>query len=137
MIYMLPRVGHFDICTYFYQNFTYLGHLDSGEKMEKNWIFFFIFLPNKYIFWVDLRKNSLYLSKRGINRTKNWNRNPKIFPYFFDSKLSLDIKMGNLWQYKNHHFKWKYYLVLLQERSEIIQFKSGHPVWFWKYELSN
>ena len=36
--------------------------------------------------------------------------------------------MGNLWQYKNHHFKWKYYLVLLQERSEIIQFKSGHPV---------
>ena len=36
--------------------------------------------------------------------------------------------MGNLWQYKNHHYKSKYYLVLLQERSEIIQFKSGHPV---------
>ena len=53
------------------------------------------------------------------------------------SKLSLDIKMGNLWQYKNHHFKWKYYLVLLQERSEIIQFKSGHPVTDdGKYKLS-
>ena len=42
--------------------------------------------------------------------------------------------MGNLWPYKNHHFRSKYHLVLLQESCEIIQFKSGHPVcqhgWF-------
>ena len=37
--------------------------------------------------------------------------------------------MGNLWQYKNHHYKSKYYIVLLQEHSEINQFKSGHPVY--------
>ena len=36
--------------------------------------------------------------------------------------------MGNLWPYKNHHFRSKYHLVLLQESCEIIQFKSGHPV---------
>ena len=36
--------------------------------------------------------------------------------------------MGNLWHHKNHHYKSKYYIVLLQNRSEIIQFNSGHPV---------
>ena len=36
--------------------------------------------------------------------------------------------MGNLWPYKNHHYRPKYLIVLLQEHCEKIQFKSGHPV---------
>ena len=36
--------------------------------------------------------------------------------------------MGNLWPYKNHHYRSKYLIVLLQEHCEKIQFKSGHPV---------
>ena len=40
----------------------------------------------------------------------------------------MDIKMGDLWPYKNHHFKPKFPIVLLQERCEIVQFKFGHPV---------
>ena len=36
--------------------------------------------------------------------------------------------MGNLWSYKNYHFKQKFPIVLLQERCEIVQFKFGHPV---------
>ena len=37
--------------------------------------------------------------------------------------------MGNLWPYKNHHYRSKYLIVLLQEHCEKIQFKSGHPVY--------
>ena len=40
----------------------------------------------------------------------------------------MDIKMGDLWAYKNHHYRSNYHIVLLQESCEIIQFKSGHPV---------
>ena len=36
--------------------------------------------------------------------------------------------MGNLWPYKNHHYRSKCLIVLLQEHCEKIQFKSGHPV---------
>ena len=38
--------------------------------------------------------------------------------------------MCNLFPYKNHHYRSKYPIVLLQERCEILQFKSGHPVSF-------
>ena len=37
--------------------------------------------------------------------------------------------MCNLFPYKNHHYRSKYPIVLLQERCEILQFKSGHPVY--------
>ena len=40
----------------------------------------------------------------------------------------LDIKMANLWPYKNHHFKTKYTTVLLQKHFEMALFKSDHPV---------
>ena len=36
--------------------------------------------------------------------------------------------MGNLWPYKNHNYRTKYLIVLLQAHCEKIQFKSGHPV---------
>ena len=37
--------------------------------------------------------------------------------------------MGNLWPYKNHHYRSKYPIVSLQECFRILQFKSGHPVY--------
>ena len=40
--------------------------------------------------------------------------------------------MCNLFPYKNHHYRSKYPIVLLQERCEILQFKSGHPVCSYK-----
>ena len=36
--------------------------------------------------------------------------------------------MANLWLYKNHHFRSKYPIVLLQQHYEMAQFKFGHPV---------
>ena len=36
--------------------------------------------------------------------------------------------MANIWHYKNHHYRSKYPIVSLQERFEIAQFMSGHPV---------
>ena len=38
---------------------------------------------------------------------------------------TVDIKMANLWPYKNQS---KYPIVLLHEHCEIAQFKFGHPV---------
>ena len=43
-------------------------------------------------------------------------------------KIRIDIKIGNLWPYKNPHSRSKYPIVLLQECCEKIQFKSGYPV---------
>ena len=40
--------------------------------------------------------------------------------------------MGNLWPYKNHQYRSKYPIVLLQEHCEKIQFKYGHPVQVYK-----
>ena len=53
------------------------------------------------------------------------------WPYYEDFmvKISIDIKMCNLWPYKNYYYKSKYPIVLLQESCEILQFKSGHLVW--------
>ena len=46
----------------------------------------------------------------------------------FKLKVSLDIKNCNLCSYKNHYYRSKYPIVLLQEHCEIVQFKTGHPV---------
>ena len=70
----------------------------------------------------------LFLLSISISYAENINVFEFTEKELLELKVSIDIKIGNLWSYKNHHYMSKYLIVLLQERCEKIQFKSGHPV---------
>ena len=111
------------------------------KNWGKFWDFSFNIFLCKYLFWINISYFSIHQPKKGINSGKKEKRK-KISNFFFQFflwskwpyyedfmvKISIDIKMCNLWPYKNYYYKSKYPIVLLQESCEILQFKSGHPV---------
>ena len=144
MVFIWPKVPNFDIYAYFWFwklqkiPFSKGGPLPS-KKSWKFWDFHFNFFFCISLFWTNISYFSINQPKKWIY----WGENEKNYSIFsplfsliqmtsiwkFLIKIRIDIKIGNLWPYKNHHSRSKYPIVLLQECCEKIQFKSGHPVY--------
>ena len=87
------------------------------------------------------RKIGYICPKEGFREKRIEIKIPKFFP-IFSIQMPFEIEIfktflikskhryqnGQLVPYKNHHYRSKYPLVLLQERCEIVQFKFEHPV---------
>ena len=86
MVFILPKMSHFDNYAYFYFTIFILSSFGLGKKWGKN-IFFFQFFPKiNSFFRLIYRKIAYIYPKKVIYRKLTWKKNPKNFPIFFQFK---------------------------------------------------
>ena len=83
----------------------------NWKNWEKFWDFYFNSFFFKSLFWTNISYFSMNQPKKWIiggKNEKNYSNLKNPWNMKILGKIRIDIKMGNHWPYKNHHYRSKY-----------------------------